>query len=149
MTETGILTFVVHMRAFVVVNNSGQQRLTRVYDSSVSGASLSVWCQAVLSPASRCAFAELADATLVHRAYATLHFVVVLPPGAAESPLVWLDLIDSFVGALDGLWEEVCELDLVFSWPLLHAVLDELVVGGLMVGCPVSEVVASVRHQSC
>ena len=44
-----------------------------------------------------------------------------------------LDLIQVFVEALDRLFENVCELDLIFNFETLHAVLGEMIVGGVVV----------------
>lgn len=52
---------------------------------------------------------------------------------STESPLALLDLIQVFVESLDRLFENVCELDLIFNFETLHAVLGEMIVGGVVV----------------
>jgi hypothetical protein len=44
-----------------------------------------------------------------------------------------LDLIQVFVESLDRLFENVCELDLIFNFETLHAVLGEMIVGGVVI----------------
>ena len=43
-----------------------------------------------------------------------------------------LDLIQVYVETLDRVFENVCELDLIFNSPKAYTVLDETVVGGLV-----------------
>ncbi|KZP00798.1 Adaptor protein complex sigma subunit, partial [Calocera viscosa TUFC12733] len=67
---------------------------------------------------------------VIYRNYATLYFVFVVDEG--ESELGILDLIQVFVEALDRSFENVCELDLVFHFDEVHAILSEVVQGGVV-----------------
>ncbi len=58
-----------------------------------------------------------------------------------------LDLIQVFVEALDRLFENVCELDLIFNFETLHAVLGEMIVGGVVVETGLEKVVKGVKEQ--
>ncbi|KAH0533666.1 hypothetical protein FGG08_007603, partial [Glutinoglossum americanum] len=82
---------------------------------------------------------------LTYRHYATLYFILIST--STESPLALLDLIQVFVEALDRLFENVCELDLIFNFETLHAVLGEMVVGGVVVETALERVVEGVRAQ--
>ncbi|KAJ6171008.1 AP-3 complex subunit sigma [Penicillium chermesinum] len=64
-----------------------------------------------------------------------------------ESPLALIDLIQVFVEALDRLFENVCELDLIFGYESMHAVLSEMIVGGVVVETNIDKIVAGVRSQ--
>jgi len=66
---------------------------------------------------------------------------------STESPLALLDLIQVYVEALDRLFENVCELDLIFNFETLHAVLAEMIVGGVVVETGLDKVVDGVRSQ--
>lgn len=68
---------------------------------------------------------------VTYRHYATLYFILIST--STESPLALLDLIQVFVEALDRLFENVCELDLIFNFETLHAVLGEMIIGGVVV----------------
>lgn len=68
---------------------------------------------------------------MTYRHYATLYFILIST--STESPLALLDLIQVFVEALDRLFENVCELDLIFNFETLHAVLGEMIVGGVVI----------------
>lgn len=47
--------------------------------------------------------------------------------------------------ALDRLFENVCELDLIFGFETLHAVLAEMIVGGVVVETALDRIVEGVR----
>lgn len=57
-----------------------------------------------------------------------------------------LDFIQVFVEALDRLFENVCELDLIFGFETLHAVLSEMVVGGVVIETSLDKIVAGVKE---
>ena len=82
---------------------------------------------------------------VTYRHYATLYFILIST--STESPLALLDLIQVFVEALDRLFENVCELDLIFNFETLHAVLGEMIVGGLVVETSLERVVKGTREQ--
>lgn len=58
-----------------------------------------------------------------------------------------IDLIQVFVEALDRIFENVCELDLIFGFETMHAALDEMIVGGVVIETNIDKIVAGVRLQ--
>jgi hypothetical protein len=84
-----------------------------------------------------------APTQITYRHYATLYFIIIST--STESPLALLDFIQVFVEALDRLFENVCELDLIFGYETMHAVLGEMVIGGVVVETAVGRVVEGVR----
>ena len=82
---------------------------------------------------------------ITYRHYATLYFILIST--STESPLALLDLIQVFVEALDRLFENVCELDLIFNYETLHATLGEMIVGGVVVETGLDRVVDGVKSQ--
>ena len=82
---------------------------------------------------------------ITYRHYATLYFILIST--STESPLALLDLIQVFVEALDRLFENVCELDLIFNYETLHATLGEMIVGGVVVETGLERVVDGVKSQ--
>ena len=76
--------------------------------------------------------------------FATLFFVVVADQ--AESDLGILDLIQVYVEALDQIFENVCELNIVFSQPKAQTLLDELLTGGLVLDTSSTEIVNRFRE---
>jgi AP-3 complex subunit sigma len=51
------------------------------------------------------------------------------------------------VEALDRLFENVCELDLIFNFETLHAALAEMIVGGVVIETQLERVVEGVKAQ--
>ena len=86
-----------------------------------------------------------APSLVTYRHYATLYFILIST--ATESPLALLDLIQVFVEALDRLFENVCELDLIFNFETLHTVLGEMIVGGVVIETGLEKVVEGVKSQ--
>ena len=81
---------------------------------------------------------------VIYRQYATLYFVLVVDQ--SESELGILDLIQVFVEALDYCFENVCELDLIFHFDQVHAILDQMIQGGLVLETSLKDIVASAQE---
>lgn len=82
---------------------------------------------------------------VTYRHYATLFFIIIST--STESPLALIDLIQVYVEALDKLFENVCELDLIFNFESLHATLSEMIVGGVVIETNLDRIVAGVKTQ--
>merc|ERR1719491_823923 len=77
-----------------------------------------------------CNIIEKGEYKFVYRRYASLYFVVGVPLGMNE--LIALEQIHLFVEALDGYFNSVCELDLVFSLHKSLLILFEMFIGGML-----------------
>ncbi|XP_009990824.1 PREDICTED: AP-3 complex subunit sigma-2-like, partial [Tauraco erythrolophus] len=75
----------------------------------------------------------------------TLYFVFCVD--SSESELGILDLIQVFVETLDKCFENVCELDLIFHMDKVHHILQEVVIGGMVLETNMNEIVAQVEAQ--
>jgi AP-3 complex subunit sigma len=64
-----------------------------------------------------------------------------------ESDLGILDLIQVFVESLDRCFESVCELDLIFHSDRVHYILDEIVMGGMVLETNIHAILTSVKDQ--
>ena len=82
---------------------------------------------------------------LIYRHYATLYFVFAVD--AQESDLGILDLIQVFVEALDKRFENVCELDLIFHSDRVHYILDEIVMGGMVLETNINAILQAINDQ--
>ncbi|KAK4248918.1 hypothetical protein VTI28DRAFT_10163 [Corynascus sepedonium] len=158
------------INAFLVFNGQGQPRLTKFYtqlDTSIQQRLISEIFTLVSNRApGSCNFLPLppllaASSTsstssaaqeqndvpslVTYRNYATLYFIVIST--STESPLALIDLIQVYVEALDRLFENVCELDLIFNYETLHATLGEMIVGGVVIETNMERIVAGVRAQ--
>ncbi|CCG84270.2 protein of unknown function [Taphrina deformans PYCC 5710] len=142
------------INAIMIFNNDGKPRLTKFYaqiPTDVQQLLLSEIFSLVCDrPSSLCNFLEGStliggrDVRVIYRHYATLYFVFVVDE--AESELGILDLIQVFVESLDKCFENVCELDLIFHVDEVHAILQEVVCGGLVVETNVANIVAAINE---
>ncbi|CAG8957732.1 hypothetical protein HYFRA_00000068 [Hymenoscyphus fraxineus] len=156
------------INAVLVFNNAGQPRLTKFYtqlETSVQQRLISeIFTLVSNRPAGSCNFLPLppllassgtshtsstthndTPSLVTYRHYATLYFIIIST--STESPLALIDLIQVYVEALDRLFENVCELDLIFNFETLHTTLSEMVVGGVVIETQLERVVEGVRAQ--
>ncbi|OAL75353.1 AP-3 adaptor complex subunit sigma [Trichophyton violaceum] len=153
------------INAVLVFNNSGQPRLTKFYtqlDTQTQQSLISqIYTLVSQRPSSACNFLPLppllsqgasnnsagshsdAPTQITYRTYATLSFILIST--STESPLALIDLIQVFVEALDRLFENVCELDLIFGYETMHAVLGEMIVGGVVIETNLERIVQGAR----
>mmetsp|Transcript_8062 Transcript_8062/g.13350 ORF Transcript_8062/g.13350 Transcript_8062/m.13350 type:complete len:203 (-) Transcript_8062:218-826(-) len=78
-----------------------------------------------------CNIIEKGEYKFVYRRYASLYFVVGVP-SEGTNELIVLEQIHLFVEALDGYFNSVCELDLVFSLHKSLMILFEMYIGGML-----------------
>jgi AP-3 complex subunit sigma len=64
-----------------------------------------------------------------------------------ESDLGILDLIQVFVEGLDRCFENVCELDLIFHSDRINYILDEIIMGGMVLETNINNIIASIQEQ--
>ena len=145
------------IKGIIIVNNHGKPRLTKFYQTVESEAAQQsvirrVFQQVAARPDSFCNYLEGIvpewgeHIKLIYRHYATLYFVFAVD--AQESDLGILDLIQVFVEALDKCFENVCELDLIFHSDRVHYILDEVVMGGMVLETNIHAVLQSVKDQA-
>lgn len=82
---------------------------------------------------------------IIYRHYATLYFIFVVD--SQESDLGMLDLIQVFVEALDKCFENVCELDLVYHSDKCHYILDEVIMGGMVLETNINLITGAIADQ--
>eukprot|EP00794_Sanderia_malayensis_P008790 gene8790-9729_t len=86
------------------------------------------------------------DYRLIYRHYATLYFVFCVD--SSESELGILDLIQVLVETLDKCFENVCELDLIFHVDKVHNILNEIVMGGMVLETNMNEIMVHIDAQA-
>lgn len=141
------------IKSVIVLNNHGQPRLTKFYSYLPEDRQQQL-IREVFSIVSKrsdklCNFVQGGtsagpDVRVIYRHYATLFFVFVVDE--AESELGILDLIQVFVETLDRCFENVCELDLIFHVDKINYVLDEIVVGGLVLETNMADILAALQE---
>ncbi|EAL62572.2 hypothetical protein ACTFIW_008245 [Dictyostelium discoideum] len=73
-------------------------------------------------------FVEFRTHRIVYRRYAGLFFSVCVDP--TDNELFCLEAIHLFVEVLDAYFGNVCELDLVFNFYKVYAIIDEVFLAG-------------------
>lgn len=114
-------------------------------------------------------FIEYRDVKIIYRRYAGLYFILAvdLPPttttttddsntwGMKLKPrgtrppvndLLYLETIHLFVETLDQHFHNVCELDIVFHFNKVYAILDQYLVGGQVLETSKEVILARVRE---
>ncbi|XP_059757762.1 AP-3 complex subunit sigma-2-like [Balaenoptera ricei] len=86
------------------------------------------------------------DYKLIYRHYATLYFVFC--GDSSESELGILDLIQDLVETLDKCFKNVCELDLIFHMDKVRYILQEVVMGRMVLEINMNEIVAQTEDQN-
>ncbi len=144
-------------RSVLIINNSGKARMLKFYEQLTENVQQGI-VREVFSLLSKrsdnvCNFLEGGSVTalgkdtrLIYRHYATLYFVFAVD--ASESELGILDLIQVFVEVLDKCFENVCELDLIFNCDKVHYILDEIVMGGMVLETNIADIMESIVEMS-
>jgi len=143
------------IKAILVFNNHGKPRLLKFYTKYSEEEQQHIVRETFQLVSKRddnvCNFLEGgsliggADYKLIYRHYATLYFVFCVD--GSESELGILDLIQVFVETLDRCFENVCELDLIFHVDKVHHIIDEIVIGGMVLETNMSEILLRVEEQ--
>lgn len=143
------------IQAVLVFNNYGKPRLTKFYSHFTEDKQQQIVAGIFEIVKSRncvdkCNFIDNANlleknVKITYRHFTTLYFVFCCD--ASESELAMLDLIQVFVEALDKCFKNVCELDLIFHVDRAHFILNEMVMGGVVMETNVDEIMARYEDQ--
>eukprot|EP00296_Roombia_truncata_P000717 JP436406.1.p1 GENE.JP436406.1~~JP436406.1.p1 ORF type:complete len:176 (+),score=59.91 JP436406.1:1-528(+) len=142
------------IKGMMIVNKMGKPRIVKFYEHlsvEKQQAMIKEVFQLISKRSERvCNFIEEVgvwgkDTKLVYRVYATLYFAYIVD--GSESELGILDLIHVFVESLDHVFENVCELDLIFHSDKVHHILDEIVMGGMVLETNLHDVLLAIREQ--
>ncbi|CAI5732612.1 unnamed protein product [Hyaloperonospora brassicae] len=144
------------IKGILIVNNHGKPRIVKFYehvpDAEQQAVIRDIYAQVSKRPDTLCNFLEGTvrywgdGVKLIYRHYATLYFVFAVDK--QESDLGILDLIQVFVETLDKIFENVCELDLIFHSDKIHYALDEIVMGGMVLETNINEVLTAVNEMN-
>jgi len=140
------------IKGVIIINNHGKPRLLKFYDVlpfALQQQLMQEIFRAVVKRSEEvCNFLEGVeswpgkDSKIIYRHYATLFFMFVVD--SSESELGILDLIQVFVETLDRCFENVCELDLIFHSDKVHYILDEIIMGGMVVETNKEEILRAI-----
>lgn len=120
------------IRFILLQNRQGKTRLSKWYVPFNAGEKNKIESdihRAVVSRDPRFTnFLEYRNYKIIYRRYAGLYFTFCVDIN--DNELSVLEFIHLFVEVLDGYFGNVCELDLVFHFDKVYAVLDEMVLSG-------------------
>jgi len=142
------------IKAVLVINTSGKARLIKFFEHKTEDEQQMIIREIFQMISKRsetmCNFLEVGkdwgkDTKLIYRHYATLYFVFVVD--SSESELGILDLIQTFVETLDKCFRNVCELDLVFHSERVHFLLDEIIMGGMVLETRMADILDAIYQQ--
>ncbi|RHY15540.1 hypothetical protein DYB37_012877 [Aphanomyces astaci] len=160
------------IKGVLIVNNQGKPRVVKFYehvpDAEQQAVIRDIYTQVSKRSDTLCNFLEGTvrywgdGIKLIYRHYATLYFVFAVDK--QESDLGILDIIHGtnnhmrlirdthvwlvFVETLDKCFENVCELDFIFHSDKVHYVLDEIVMGGMVLESNINEILTAVNEMN-
>lgn len=152
------------INAILIFNNQGKPRLVQFYKSNLKAnkqeilkETFSIINKRQINGSRRetektyCSFIDHGILTengtnrIIYRHYATLYFVFAVDK--SESELGILDLIQVLVEILDNIFENVCELDLIFHMEKVQYILSEIVQGGMVLETNLNTIVKRINEQ--
>ena len=117
---------------FLCFNRQGKVRLSKWYGNYTTDEKRKLGVEIhktlVSRPKGYTNFVDFHDDKLIYRRYAGLYFCVGVDRTANE--LAMLELVHLYVEGLDQIFENVCELDMVFNFFTCIQLWDEMVLGG-------------------
>ncbi|ETV87107.1 hypothetical protein H257_02105 [Aphanomyces astaci] len=138
------------IKGVLIVNNQGKLRVVKFYehvpDAEQQAVIRDIYTQVSKRSDTLCNFLEGTvrywgdGIKLIYRHYATLYFVFAVDK--QESDLGILDIIH------DKCFENVCELDFIFHSDKVHYVLDEIVMGGMVLESNINEILTAVNEMN-
>eukprot|EP01128_Nolandella_sp_AFSM9_P001288 TRINITY_DN11398_c0_g1_i1.p1 TRINITY_DN11398_c0_g1~~TRINITY_DN11398_c0_g1_i1.p1 ORF type:complete len:172 (+),score=49.80 TRINITY_DN11398_c0_g1_i1:17-532(+) len=143
------------IKGVLVFNNQGKPRLIKFYENLGEEPKQQTLIREIFKLLQRrnekmCNFLEGGKSwgkgtKIIYRQYATLFFVFWVDEN--ESELGILDLIQVFVEALDDSFESVCELDIIFNMEKVQLILQEIVMGGMVLETDMKSILQAYKDQ--
>ena len=123
------------IECLILVSRVGKVRLTKFYNSTYEKKEKArvvreITTAVLARNAKMCNFVEYKGKKIVYKRYASLYFVCLVDQD--DNELLVLETIHHFVEVLDQLFNNVCELDLIFNFTQAYFCLDEVILSGLL-----------------
>ena len=132
------------IKAVIIINTSGKPRIVKFYEDMVRNNQSNDKKNLIISQIYRevssrgdysCNFIEESriwnDYKIIFRQYATLYITFVVDE--AENELGILDMIQVLVEVMDKTFQNICELDLIFYPEKIHSIIEEIIIGGMVI----------------
>ena len=121
------------IRFFLLQNKQGKTRLAKWYmtapeDSKRIEMEANIHRMISMRVRGNTNFVEFQDFKIIYRRYAGLFFV--FGADMNDNELLLMETIHLFVEMLDEYFSNVCELDIVFNFNKVYALLDEYILAG-------------------
>jgi len=121
------------IRFFLLQNRQGKTRLSKWYLTAPEDherVKMEADIHRIISMRSKgqTNFIEYQNCKLIYRRYAGLYFV--FGTDTSDNELLLMETIHLFVELLDSYFSNVCELDIVFHFNKVYAILDEYILAG-------------------
>jgi AP-2 complex subunit sigma-1 len=121
------------IRFFLLQNKQGMTRLSKWYVTPPEEAELrkleaGINRIIILRDKNHTNFVEYENIKIIYRRYAGLFFVFGVD--VDDNELLLMETIHLFVELMDQFFSNVCELDIVFHFNKVYALLDEFIIAG-------------------
>lgn len=120
------------MKFLILQNKQGRTRLSKWYipvsDEDKIKIQNEVYRTIIIRDNRTGNIIEYANYKIVYKKYASLYLIMGID--SDENELSMLELIHLFVELLDKYFGSVCELDIVYNFYKVYAILDEFIIGG-------------------
>ena len=145
------------IKAVIIINTSGKPRIVKFYEDMVRNNQSNDKKNLIISQIYRevssrgdysCNFIEESriwnDYKIIFRQYATLYITFVVDE--AENELGILDMIQVLVEVMDKTFQNICELDLIFYPEKIHSIIEEIIIGGMVIDTNITEIWKNVQQ---
>jgi hypothetical protein len=132
----------------LLLNKQGRSRLSKWYTNIEDEEKLKIereiYRTIILRDSKHSNFIEFRNYKVIYKKYASLYFVFCVD--LWENELGSMEFIHLFVETLDKFFGSVCELDVVYNFYKVYAILDELIIGGEIIESSKAKVVQKQRE---
>lgn len=136
------------IRFILAMNVYGKVRLSRWYvnysDSDKQRLTTELNRQLVSRGSKYTNFIEFRNYKIVYRRFKALYIAICID--VTDNELAYLEFVQLFVEVLDNYFGEVKELDLIFSFNTVYAILDEMIIGGEIMETSIKRVVTVMEE---